>query len=232
MNNEEISIIELFYMVTRNKVLIAAVTLAFLIIGVFYTEFIVTPVYTARGTLYVTIDNNYSAQSNVNIDDIMAAQKLTNTYIAILTSNTFYKTVAAEAGLDYNYKQIKAMTSVAAKDESEIITIVVNCPSPEDAAIITSTILNNSQSEISRLVVGGSSKIIDNPEIPTRPSSPSLPKNCAVSVLLGLIVSCGINFLISFFDDSIKSSSSLVKNFKIPVLAEIPVCADENGTNL
>ncbi|MBO5098659.1 MAG: hypothetical protein J6C16_00665 [Clostridia bacterium] len=223
MNEKEISIIDLLNMVLSNWVLIAVLAVVMGISSFVYSKFAVEPTYVAKGTLYVTIDNNYSVQSNVNINDIMAAQELTNTYIEILSSNTFFKTVSAESGLGYSYKDLKRMVSYGAKDESEIIQLAVTSFSPEESAVIANTILTNAQSEISRIVIGGSAKIIDYPEVPAGPSSPNIPKNCMVAILLGIIIGCAINFIKSYFDDSIKNVASLAEKFNIPVLAEIPI---------
>lgn len=223
MNEKEISIIDLLNMIFSNWVLVAVLAVVMGISSFVYSKFAVEPTYVAKGTLYVTIDNNYSVQSNVNINDIMAAQELTNTYITILSSNTFFKTVSAESGLDYTYKDLKSMVGYGAQDESEIIQISVTSYSPEDSAVIANTILTNAQSEISRIVVGGSAKIIDYPEIPAGPSSPNIPKNCLVAILLGAIIGCAINFIKAYFDDSIRNVASLVEKFNIPVLAEIPI---------
>ena len=223
MNEKEISIIDLLDMIFSNWIIIAVLAVVMGISSFLYSTFAVEPTYVAKGTLYVTIDNNYSVQSNVNINDIMAAQELTNTYIEILSSNTFFKTVSADSGLGYTYKELKRMVAYGAKDESEIIQLAVTTFSPEESAIIADTILRNAQSEISRIVVGGSAKIIDYPEIPAGPSSPNIPKNCLVAILLGIILGCAINFIKAYFDDSIKNVGSLVEKFNIPVLAEIPV---------
>lgn len=228
MNEKEISIIDLLNMLFSNWILVGVLAVVMGISAFLYSTYAVEPTYVAKGTLYVTIDNNYSMQSNVNINDIMAAQELTNTYIEILSSNTFYKTVAAESGLDYTYKDLRGMVSYGAKDESEIIQMAVTSYSPEDSAVIVDTILRNAQSEISRLVVGGSAKIIDYPEIPAGPSSPNIPKNCIVAILLGIIIACGINFMKSYFDDSIKNVATLAEKFNIPVLAEIPIYGESS----
>lgn len=224
MNEKEILIVDLLYMMFRNKVLIAVLAVVMGLSSFLYSSYAVEPTYVAKGTLYVTIDNNYSVQSNVNINDIMAAQELTNTYIEILSSNTFFRTISAETGLGYSYKDLKRMVAYGAKDESEIIQLTVTSFDPEESAIIADTILRNAQSEISRIVVGGSAKIIDYPEVPAGPSSPNIPKNCMVAILLGIIIGCAINFVKEYFDDSIKNIGSLAEKFNIPVLAEIPVC--------
>ena len=116
MNEKEISIIDLLGMVFSNKILIAVLAVIMGLSTFVYSSFFVEPTYVAKGTLYVTIDNRYSAQANVNINDIMAAQELTNTYIEILSSNTFFKKVSEECGLDYTYKEIKSMVSYGAQD--------------------------------------------------------------------------------------------------------------------
>ena len=90
MNEKENSIIDLLNMELSNWILIAVLAVVMGISSFVYSKFAVEPTYVAKGTLYVTIDNNYSVQSNVNINDIMAAQELTNTYIEILSSNTFF----------------------------------------------------------------------------------------------------------------------------------------------
>jgi capsular polysaccharide biosynthesis protein len=223
MNEKEISIIDLLGMVFSNKILIAVLAVIMGFSTFVYSSFFVEPTYVAKGTLYVTIDNRYSAQANVNINDIMAAQELTNTYIEILSSNTFFKKVSEECGLDYTYKEIKSMVSYGAKDESEIIQMAVTSYNPEHSAIIADTILRNAPTVIKEIVIGGWVKVIDRPEIPAGPSSPNIPKNCVVAVLLGVIIACAINFIKSYFDDSIKNVASLSEKFNIPVLAEIPI---------
>lgn len=223
MNEKEISIIDLLNMLFSNWILIAVLSVAMGVSAYIYSTYFVEPTYVAKGTLYVTIDSRYSAQANVNINDIMAAQELTNTYIEILSSNTFFKKISEECGLDYTHKQIKSMVSYGAKDESEIIQMSVTSYNPEHSAIIADTVLRNAPTVIKDIVVGGWAKIIDRPETPTRPASPNIPKNCIVAVMLGVILGGAINFIKSYFDDSIKNVTILSEKFNIPVLAEIPI---------
>ena len=60
------------------------------------------------------------------------------------------------------------MVTMGTENESEIMSIVASCPDREHAAIIVETILNNAQAEISRVVIGGSVRIIDHPEVPIK----------------------------------------------------------------
>lgn len=230
MNEKEISLFDLFNMCLRNKVLIAVLVVVFTVVTFLYTTLLVAPTYTAKGTLYVTIDNNYSAQANVNINDIMAAQELTNTYLTILSSNTFMKTISAECGLGYTFEDIKAMARLFAEEDSEIIQVTATTYDPHHSAIIVNTILSNAQSEISRLVVGGSAKIIDHPEIPKTKSSPSVSKNCIFAIVMAIALGCVINFIRAYFDDSIDNVEELAEKLEIPLLAEIPVYEEKTSS--
>ncbi len=227
-NREEISILDLIsILVKRWWITIGLMVVLSGLSYIYYSNFVPAK-YTSTGTLYITIDNNYSYQSgDVNINDIQAAQQLANTYKEILSSNTFYKIIAVESGLDYTYKDLSRIVSYEADDETSIIGVRAVTTNPEYSALIISTILNNAQSEISRVVVGGSVKAIDMPEVATSRSSPNVTKNVMLALLLSFFIGCVINFMIEFFDDSIKGAEDLAEMFELPVLAEIPAFTND-----
>jgi len=225
MEEREIDIFGLVQSIFKRWWIVLVITL---IAGVFsfgYSKFGITPLYSAKGTLYITVDNTLASQTGTGLDynSILAAQELTNTYSLILSSNTFYKIVAAESGLDYTYKQIAAMVSMGTENESEIMRVTARCPNREHAAIIVETILNNAQAEISRVVVGGSVRIIDHPELPSGHSYPNTTKNVMLSLIFGFIIGCALAIFIEWFDDSVENGTEIADKFGIPVLAEIPI---------
>ena len=224
MEEREIDIFELVQSIFKRWWLVLIITIVAGAAGFGYSKFAITPLYSAKGTLYITIDNTAAAQGGTSLDynSILAAQELTNTYSLILSSNTFYKIVAAESGLDYNYKEISKMVTMGTENESEIMGIVAKCPNKEHAAIIVETILNNAQAEISRVVVGGSVRIIDHPELPKGYSYPNVTKNTFLMLVLGFILGCALALFIEWLDDTIKDGADIAK-FDIPVLAEIPL---------
>lgn len=224
MEEREIDILELIQSVLKRWWLVLIVTIVASSVGLGYSKLGITPLYSAKGTLYITIDNTAAAQGGTSLDynSILAAQELTNTYSLILSSNTFYKIVAAESGLDYTYKEISRMVTMGRENDSEIMSISAKCPNKEHAAIIVETILNNAQAEISRVVVGGSVRIIDHPELPVGHSYPNVTKNTILMMILGLILGAALAIFIEWLDDTIKDGEDVIK-FDIPVLAEIPL---------
>lgn len=69
--------------------------------------------------------------------------------------------------------------------------------------------------------------IIDPAELPDRPSSPSLPLNVALGMLIGLIISAGAVFVLEQFDDAFKDLETARRILPVPVLGAVPVAADE-----
>ena len=224
MEEKQIDIFELVQSIFKRWWLVLIITIITGAAGFGYSKFGITPLYSAKGTLYITIDNTAAAHGGNSLDynSILAAQELTNTYSLILSSNTFYKIVAAESGLDYSYREISRTVTMDTENESEIMSVVASCPNREHAAIIVETILNNAQAEISRVVIGGSVRIIDHPELPVGHSYPNVTKNTILMLMLGLILGCALAVFIEWLDDTIKDGEDVLK-FDIPVLAEIPL---------
>ncbi len=227
MNREQISVWDLVVMVLNRWWVVAIFTIVFFIGSVAYTKLMVTPVYTARGSVYITADNSNYMTKKGEYSDIIYARELVKNYVQILSSNTFFKSVSAETGLDYNFRQLASFVSVSAKGDTEIISVSCTHPNPEHAAIIVETVLNNAQSEVARVVTGGNVKIIDHPEIPRSTSAPNTKRNATVLSMLGFVIGAALVIMIELFDDRIKDTVSLREKFNYPVLAELPIFENE-----
>ena len=64
--------------------------------------------------------------------------------------------------------------------------------------------------------------ILNQPELPTTPSSPRVTLNMAIGVLLGLIVGVGLAFFIEYLDTSVKTMDDVETMLGVPVLAIVP----------
>ena len=211
-------------MAVLNRLWVVAIfTIVFFVGSLVYTKLIVTPVYTARGSVYISVDNSNYLTNRGDYNDLLYARELVKNYQQILSSNTFFKSVSAESGLDYTFKELASFVSVASQGDTEIISVRCTHPNPEHAAIIVETVLNNAQSEVARVVTGGNVKIIDHPEVPRSPSAPNTKRNVTVLSLLGFIIGAALVIMIELFDDRIKDTVVLREKFNYPVLAELPI---------
>lgn len=223
MNREQISIWDLVVTVLNRWWVVVIFTVVFFVGSFVYTKLMVTPEYTAKGSVYISVDNGSYITNKGEYSDLLYARELVKNYEQILTSNTFFKSVSAECGLDYTFKQLATFVSVSSQGNSEVLAVSCKHHNPEHAAIIVETVLNNAQSEVARVVAGGNVKIIDHPEIPRIPSAPNTRKIVTVFSLLGFVISVALLIIIELLDDRIKDTTTLKEKFNYPVLAELPI---------
>lgn len=219
--NEEFNIKQIFSLLLPKWPLILITTIVFGVVALFFSEFLITPVYRAGGTLYISGDTDEVIQ-DANLSDLMLSQELAKTYGQILSSNTFFKSVAEKSKLGYTYDQIQRMSTITNIEETGILYVTVNNANPSVAYKLTNTILELAPAELERVVVRGTATIIDPAEMPTSPASPNIPKNTVVGAFLGFVLAVLFVFLADLFDNTIKTAEELEKNFGLPVLGMVP----------
>lgn len=229
----EIDLLRLFGALWRKA---WAIVLAAVIFGgcaLAYTVFMVQPLYKSRTLLYV---NNSAisvgdAKLSISQGELTAAQSLVDTYSVILKTRTTLEEVIQQAGLNYTYEELVKMISAASVNSTEIFYIEVTSPSPTEAELIANTIGRVLPGKIASIVDGSSVRIVDTAVVPAHKSSPSLTKNTAMGILLGVVLMCGIIVIAELRDTLIHDPDYLLQTYDIPVLAVVPdlMAADKRG---
>lgn len=215
----------IFTMLKRKLVYIILVTVIGAILAGAYTNFFVTPMYTATVQLHVysSADNRLSTDSSITKGELDASQQLINTYIVVVKSNTFLEKVADKLGNDrYSAGQIKSMLSCAPIENTVAFSISITNPDPETAMEIANTIADTCPDEIVRVLKVGGVEIIDYAKLPTSPSSPNIRRNVILGAAIAFAVTFAYFFVRELFDTSIKEESDLTREFDIPILGTIP----------
>lgn len=223
MEEEQISIVEIAYMMLSKwpALLISMIVAAAIVFS--GTLVFITPKYQSNGKLYVSSEGQRSAQSDVvAYNTVLTNQKLVNTYLEILRSDSFLSTVSEDIGSKYSNSEIKSMLSMSPVNETELLEISVLCPDPYDAYKITNSIIKNSSDEIERVVEGGSVRVIDNASMPKSPATPNVVKNTAIGAIAGLLLGAFVIFLREMLDTRVKAGEDMQGKYSIPVLGEIP----------
>ena len=130
--------------------------------------------------------------------------------------------VAEKSELGYDARQISQMVSMVPKNETEIMQVKAIAHDPAEAQTIVNTILMNASEEIDRIIKGGSVEIIDYGNLPENPSSPQVMLNTAIGAIFGAALAMGIILLLEMLDNRIKGEEDLSKQFKYPILGNIP----------
>ena len=206
--------------------LIALATVAAMLAAAFVTANFITPMYRARVTVYV--NNTASGQqieyiSNTNL---ATSQRLVNTYINIIESDTVLEKVAEASGMNVTADQIRRVMSAEQVDDTELFDVVITHKDPELAAQLANAVAEVAPGEIETFVEGSSTKIIDYAKVPKAPSSPSLKKNCVLGAMIGAVMALAYLTLKFLLDVRIKGEEDLNALFDVPVLAQIPAFVD------
>ena len=203
---------------------VVVVALATLVV----TANFITPLYRASVTVYV---NNSKADEQINFisnSNLLTAQRLVNTYVNIIESDTVLTKVAEASGLNISAEGIRAVMSATQVDDTELFRVFITHPDPKMAAKLANAIAEVAPGEIEGFVEGSSTKIVDYAKVPQVPFSPSKTKNCTLGALVGFAVALVIITVRFLMDVRIKEEEDLSALFDIPVLGQIP---DFVGTN-
>jgi len=191
-------------------------------ITMLYTLNFVTPLYKASVTIYVNNAGRDQKVEYITNSNLQTSQRLVNTYIYIIGSETVLEKVAHEADLGMSAAKIRSSMHAAQKGSTEIFDVTITHPDPEKAARIANAVAEVAPGEIERFVEGSSTKIIDYAKVPSAPSSPNLTKNVILGCLIGIVFAAIYVTILFLLDVRIKDEDDLAALFDIPVLGQIP----------
>ncbi len=191
-----------------------------------YSSYVVAPEYTSIGTMIVN-NRQDSAVASINVNDLQASQRLVSTYAIILKSDAFINRVKQKTDLPYSVSEIQNMITYTSVNNTEVLAVAVESKNPEHAAIIVESILDLGAEEISKYAEVGSVKILDHANLPESPSSPDIPMNTVVGILLGIILSVIALVILEISDTRIKGADDLSGRYKLPILGIIPTAEDK-----
>jgi capsular polysaccharide biosynthesis protein len=228
VEEEGMTLQELFKIVWINRILIILITLWVGVLGVVYTYVLVTPTYTAKTSLIVQVDSDSSGTSEQSA--ITIGQNLVATYKEFVISNLVLKSVIEDVeGLpeEQTISDLQNNISITSQSSGLIIYISVENESPELAAEIANTLVENSiaianDDEIGYVLLQDKLGVLDVAEVVTIPSSPNKILNIVISVLLGGIISLAFIFVKELFNNKFQSSSEMEKYLGIKVIAAVP----------
>ncbi|MGI6727491.1 MAG: YveK family protein [Anaerovoracaceae bacterium] len=221
LEEEGYSIHELIDILLSHLKLILIITLTSGILTFVISQFIITPYYEASVKLFVN-NSRASDADTTNINDLNASERLVNTYMEIVKSNTVLEKVSINKKIDYSIEELQKMISTHGVQNTEIFYVTVTSDNPKDAMTIANQIAYDAPPEIMDFVEATSVKVIDYATLPKHPTSPNVKLNTAIGFLIGLILSILIAFMIDMLDIRIRTEEDLKKLTDLPILGMIP----------
>lgn len=226
-NIKDIKLAELLSALLRKLWLVVLCAVILGALSYAYTSSFIDPMYRSRITVYVnnkniSNNNNNTTVNGISQGDLITSQRLVNTYIQILRSDSVLQPVAEAIGGGYKASHIKSLMSASALNGTEVFEVWISHPDPEMAAKIANAIADVAPKKIEDILEGSSTKIIDRATPATAPYSPNTSRNTTYGFAAGAILAACFIILQTLLDVRVKSEEDLSRISDAPVLGIIP----------
>jgi len=237
---EELDLKELFIVLWEKKVIIAIVTIIFLIIGTVYSYFFITPKYESYTSLLLgknaeaeaeTITQSTTTSGDmITSTDLNLNKNLISTYSELLRSKLVLKDVLTNLKANRSITvptnltedALKSCISVSSVKNTDIIKITVQHTDPRLAQVIASELATAFTDKVNEIYNINNVYVVEEPEIDNTPVNINHIKDMAIFAFIGIALSVMYILVMEMFTIKIKTISDIEKITKIPVLAEFP----------
>ena len=220
MEEQVISLSEIFEALKKRWIMIATITIIATIISGILSFFVIKPTYETSTKVF--IGKEESNLEGYNSNDIQMYQKLLQTYAEAVRTNEVIKAAIENTSSSLSVSDVKSDLTVIPISDTQILQIKYQNGDPSEAKEILENITNQFVILAKELVTNGNVKVIEEVQLPQNPVAPNKKMNIAIAFLLGLMVSVGIVFLLEYLDSTYKNKDQLERDLDIPVIGVIP----------
>jgi capsular polysaccharide biosynthesis protein len=222
MEEETISLRELFAVLKKRFVMIVIITVLSTVVSGVVSYSFLKPVYQASTQILVSTAaaGSLSSIAGISLDN---DAKYIETYNVILKSPYILDQVIEELDMKTTAQSLNSLVNVTQEGESQVVRISVTNNDPAQAVLIANEIAKVFQREIAELMRIDNINILSPAELPTNPVpiKPQPVLNMAIAFVVGLMASVGIAFLREYLDNTIKSEHDIEKLLGLPVLGAV-----------
>jgi capsular polysaccharide biosynthesis protein len=223
---ETISLKEIFEVLKKHiKTIIVSMFIGVGIAGAI-TFFVITPQYSSRAQLIVTLPQ--SDNTNGNLNDINYNLQMLNTYKDIITEGDalaiqVQERLAKDYDIQLSPAQIKETLTVSQSQNSQMFSISAKSSKAIDAEHIANTAAEVFQETVKDVLTNvDKTTIVSKATASSRPISPNNKLNLAIGLVLGLMVGIGLAFLLQLLDRTVKDSRFVTDNLEFTILGTVP----------
>ena len=224
---EEIDLLELFsYFVEKIGVILITIIIC-LLCGLGYTLFLKEPMYKSDVNVIVVNKENGNAATLQN--ELTANQKLAATYRELVESRRVLNQVIKNLDLEYSVKELQEMITVENVNETAIIKITITSKDSLEAMEIANETAKIFEKEIVDIYNLENVSIVDRAELAKEPYNINFVKDVVIYIGVALVLSCGLIFVVYYFDNTIKSVDQVEKLLGVPVIGAVPIAGKKGN---
>ena len=198
MEEQVISISEIFEAIKKRWIIIVAITLTATIISGIISFFVIDPVYEASTKVFVGKEENDNAAYNSS--EINMYQQLLQTYAqAIKTKDLVNRAIS---GLKYDgleARNVVESLTVNPISNTQILQIKYQSKDPNEAKDVLKSVTDEFIVTAKELVPNGNVRVIEEVELPQNPVSPNKKNEYCNSIFIRAYGKCRFSFLIRIF---------------------------------
>ena len=215
---EEINLLEVFQYFRSKLVWILASILLVLIAGNSFYALTREPLYKSSTTIVLVNNSDTTLTQN----DLLMNRNLVSTYSEIIKSRNVLGQVIKNLDLDVDYKALSKSVSVSAVADTEIIKVDVGSENSKEARDIANEIAEVFTKEIKDIYNLENVSIVDKAIMAEEPYNLTYTKDNVIFLAIGLVVSCGVIFMVYYFDTTIKSTDAIEEKLGLSVIGVVP----------
>lgn len=212
--------------------LIVACGIAAGLVGLIISKFILVPQYRSTTSVYI-LSKSSNNNNSLTVSDTQLATTLTKDYERMITSRGVAEQVIKDLELTEVYPSYEALVrqiTVTNVKDTRIINITVQDEDPKMAKWLADAVREVSAERIQEVMNIEAVNTVDDANLPTRPSEPSVRRWTLGAVALGMILAALFVLARFMLDDTIKSSEDIERYLGLSTLALIPDADAESRT--
>ena len=187
-----------------------------------YSKFIATPMYASSAKM-----NIYDVtQSGASLTTVQVTYEMLENSLVVLKDDITFEAVAeivnGEMGTNYTASQISRYVSYVRVGETFFFTVKVVTPDPELSAVICNAVIAIAPEIVVDYVANIPLLALNDAKVNYTPVSPNTSKNVILGLLIGLVLVCGVFFLIVYFDRTVSDEEKFKEKYNVPILGVIP----------
>lgn len=190
---EEVSLRDLMAIIKQRMMIIISFGALGLILSAVYTFLVVTPMYDSTTQLLVNRTND--GTNSIQLNDINSNVQMINTYKDIIKGPVILDGVKEDLGLDYSVTELAEMVVIDVNQNSQVFSLTVTGPDPDEAAEIANGIAATFQSAIFDIMNVENVSIISAAAVNSKPVSPVVVNNLVIGLGVGLLLGFGVALL-------------------------------------
>ncbi|HEX5369576.1 MAG TPA: polysaccharide biosynthesis tyrosine autokinase [Dehalococcoidia bacterium] len=185
----------------------------------FYYSKTLTPIYRTSSTLLINQTQNPGV---IQYNDVLASERLTNTYAELVTREVVLDEVIKRLDLKVSEPQLANRITVSTISNTQLLRVTVEDANPSLAAQIANTtaqaFIDDNTTALGR---PGTVSVAEQARAPGSPAKPNVKLNTILAAFLGLLVVGGISVALEYLDDTVKGGEETEEHFGLPTLGVV-----------